>query len=270
MHGIGDISLKGQADFMNSILGLHTTSAVRLVNTISPRPTPMRQVPAPQPEKKSRLVFLTEPAGLAVEQYKILHRRLCNHHSEGGAVLITSPSPGEGKTLTSINLAWCMAQAGHHTCLVDLDFRAPGVTQTLGLNIEEDGLEDVLAGKRTVHQSVRQLGDRSLYVLGIRKRLISPGGLLSSAAMVPLLTELRTMFHWIILDFAPMIPMADVGEVLPHVDGAIMVVRAGKTEKALIAPSLEILGSKLWGVVMNDSSIHGSAYYGYYGMRRRD
>jgi Mrp family chromosome partitioning ATPase len=62
--------------------------------------------------------------------------------------------------------------------------------------------------------------------------------------------------------------MADVGEVLPHVDGALMVVRTGKTDKSMIAPSLETLGSKIWGVVVNDSPINGSAYYAYYGNRR--
>jgi capsular exopolysaccharide synthesis family protein len=268
MHCISDFSVESKADFMNPILGLHTTNAVRLVNAMSPRPLPVKRALTPQPAAKSRLVFVTEPASLAVEQYKILHRRLYNQHPEGGVVLVTSPSPGEGKTLTSINLAWCMAEAGHQTCLVDLDFRAPGVNLTFDYIAEVDGLEEVLTGKRTVHQSIRQVGDRSLYVLGIRRRLASPGGLLSSASIVPLLTELRAMFQWVILDFAPMIPMADVGEVLPHVDGAMMVVRSGKTDKSLIAPSLEILGAKIWGVILNDSAINGSAYYGYYGIRK--
>jgi capsular exopolysaccharide synthesis family protein len=253
---------------MSSTLGLHTATAVRLANGVSPTPTSVRRVVTIQPGKKSRLVFLTEPAGLAVEQYKILRRRLCNLHPQGGAMLITSPSPGEGKTLTSVNLAWCMAEAGHDTCLVDLDFRAPGVSQTLSCTISEDGIEDVLRGKRTINQAIRQFENRPMYVLGVRNRLVSPGDLLSSALITPLLTELRAMFKWVILDFAPVIPMADVGEVLPHVDGALMVIRSGKTDKSMIAPSLEILGPKIWGVVVNDSPINGSAYYGYYGNRR--
>jgi Mrp family chromosome partitioning ATPase len=69
------------------------------------------------------------------------------------------------------------------------------------------------------------------------------------------------MFQWVILDFAPVIPMVDVAEVIPHVDGAIMVVRTGKTDKSMIAPALEILGTKLWGVIANDSPISGSSYY---------
>jgi capsular exopolysaccharide synthesis family protein len=238
------IPVEGQAYFMSSTLGLHTANAVSLVDN-HPRPISGKRVLTLQPNKKSRLVFLTEPAGLAVEQYKILRRRLCNLHPQGGTVLITSPSPGEGKTLTSVNLAWSLAEAGQRTCLVDLDFRAPGVSVALNYGFEEDGVEDVITGKRTISQAMRQLGDRSLYVLGVRKRLISPGELLSPASLAPLLTDLSAMFQWVILDFAPIIPMADVAEVISHVDGALMVIRSGKTNKSMVAPSLEILGSKL-------------------------
>ena len=73
------------------------------------------------------------------------------------------------------------------------------------------------------------------------------------------------MYKWVLFDFAPVIPMADVSEMIPHIDGVILVVRVGKTEKNLLAPALEAIGSKLWGVVANDCPISGSAYYGYYG-----
>jgi capsular exopolysaccharide synthesis family protein len=251
-----------------SSLGLHTANGVGLVDESPSRQTSGKRVIPLLPNKKSRLVFVTEPAGLAVEQYKILRRRLCNLRPQGGTMLMTSPGPGEGKTLTSVNLAWYLAEAGHRTCLVDLDFRAPGVSLALNYNFEEDGIEDVITGRRTISQSLRQLGDGSLSVLGVRKRLLSPGNLLTSASLIPLLADLSAMFEWVILDFAPVIPMADVAEVIPHVDGALMVVRNGKTAKEMITPSLEILGPKLWGVVLNDSPISGSAYYGYYGLRK--
>jgi Mrp family chromosome partitioning ATPase len=221
-----------------------------------------------QPDNRSRLVFLTEPTGLAVEQYKLLRRRLNARNSLGGVLLITSPGPGEGKTLTSVNLSWCLANGGHQTCLVDLDFRAPGVGRTLGYSVEHGGVEDVLAGKRTITESLCQIGDDPFYVLGMRKRHVSPEKFFSSAVFAPLVSGLRAMFHWVILDLAPAIPMSDVAEVVPHVDGALMVVREEKTKKAMIAPPCEILGSKLWGVVLNDSPIMGSAYYGGYGNRR--
>jgi capsular exopolysaccharide synthesis family protein len=253
---------------MSFFLELDRANAVSLVDNGRVRLNPGKQVVTLQATQKSRLVFLTEPSGLAVEQYKLLRRRLCNLHPQGGKMLITSPSPGEGKTLTSVNLAWCLAEAGHRTCLVDLDFRAPGVSQALNYVFEEDGVEDILTGRRTINQSIRQLGDRSLYVLGIGKRHTAPGDLLSPACLTPLLTDLSAMFQWVIVDFAPIIPMADVSEVIPYVDGALMVIRSRKTEKSMIAPSLELLGSKLWGVVLNDSPINGSSYYGNYGKDR--
>jgi capsular exopolysaccharide synthesis family protein len=265
MYGAGNIPAQDQANFMSSTLGLHTTNAARPVDDVPLRLIPRRRVITIQPNKKSRLIFLTEPTGLAAEQYKMVRRRLCTLHPLGGTMLITSPGQGEGKTLTSVNLAWCLADGGQHTCLVDLDFRAPGLSPTLSYEFEEDGIEDVLTGNRTISESVRQIKGHSLYILGIKKRLDSPGELLSAASLTPLLADLRAMFQWVILDIAPIIPMADVAEVLPYVDGALMVIRSWKTEKSMVAPSLAILGSKLWGVVVNDSPINGSSYYGYYG-----
>jgi capsular exopolysaccharide synthesis family protein len=242
--------------------------AVGLMGDVSREMLSRTRVIAVQPNKRSRLVFLTDPTGLAVEQYRLLRRRLCGQHPGGGVILITSPSPGEGKTLTSINLAWCLADSGQNTCLVDLDFRAPGVGPTLGYSFDGEGTEDVLTGKRTVPQTLRRIGERSLYVLGVRQRMTSPANLLASSTLTPLIDELRTRFQWVVLDLAPAIPMADVAEVVPHVDGALLVVRSGKTEKSLIPAPLEILGAKLWGVVLNDTPIDGSSYYGYYGNRK--
>ncbi len=255
---------------MSSLLGLPNTITNHPLHDVPPSlaPLPKERLFTPRPGSSSHLVFSTEPDGLAAEQYRILRRRLTNAHPEGGAMLITSPSPGEGKTLTAANLAWCMAEAGHKTVLVDLDFRAPGLSETFGLAVNQDGVEDVLAGKRSVHEALRRVTDRPLYMLPVRRRRKSVGGLLSSAAVTRLLVELRANFPWILLDFAPAIPMADVGEVLPHVDGALLVVRAGRTDRAMIGPALDILGSTLWGVVVNDMAISGSAYYGNYGKQR--
>jgi capsular exopolysaccharide synthesis family protein len=217
------------------------------------------------PRDASRLVFQAEPDGLPAEQYKMLRHRLCSLHPRGGVMLITSPNPGAGKSLTSTNLAWCLADSGHQTCLVDLDFRAPGIASLLGYTFEQDGVEEVLTGKRTIAQSIRRVEKRSLYVLGITRRLTSPGHLLAPTSLSRLLNDLRTGFRWVIVDCAPVIPMSDVAEISPHADGALLVVRSGKTDRSMIAPSLEIVGAKLWGVVFNDTPIDGSSYFDDYG-----
>lgn len=248
---------------MSAILGLSKMSGR---SAYSPRSlSPERRRIAVYPGRDSRLVYLTEPDGLPVERYRLLRRRLCTLYPEGGALLLTSPAPGEGKTLTSINLAWALAEAGHSTCLVDLDFRAPGVSRTLQYAFDEGGVQEVLEEKADILDLVCQLGDHQLHVLGIKHRLASPGYLFYSSAMPRMVVGLRSTYKWVVLDFAPVIPMADVSEMIPHVNGAILVVRTGKTEKDMLEPALEALGPKLWGVVANDCSINGSSYYGHYG-----
>jgi capsular exopolysaccharide synthesis family protein len=217
----------------------------------------------------ARLPFLMDPAGLAVEQYKMLRGRLNALEPRGGILLVTSPAPGDGKTLTSINLAWSLAQGGFRTCLVDLDFRAPGVTRTLDLCTDDGGAEEVLTGKKTLAQTLFQIGDRPFHVLGIRERVEEPSQLYAPARLTPLLSALRASYRWVILDLAPAVPMSDVSDILPQADGALMVVRSGKTQKAFLPPLLEILGKKLWGVVLNDTPVLGSAYYGSYGKHYR-
>jgi capsular exopolysaccharide synthesis family protein len=217
-----------------------------------------------EPDKHSRLVFLTDPGGLAAERYKVLRRHLRVLKADGGIVLLTSPAPADGKTLTSVNLAFSLAEQGHSTCLVDLDFRAPGIFGTLQYSSDAPDVLDILQGRATILQAIRRIGADPLYLLGIQEGAHTSSFQLDREAFRSFLFRLRAAFTWVILDLAPAIPFSDVSEVLPHVDGALMVVRAEKTKKSLVGPSLEVLGSKLWGVVLNDAAVRGDSCYGYY------
>jgi capsular exopolysaccharide synthesis family protein len=252
---------------MISILAAQTTNEETRPTDLLTMPAPHAECIALHPDKYSRLVFLTEPNGLAVERYKMLRSRLCAMSARGGLILITSPSVGDGKTLTSANLACSLAEAGHPTCLVDFDFRAPGFPKSFGYEIPEDDddVVEVLAGRSTITRAIRQFSNRPLYILGIKDPQQSPAAELSSPLLQSFLTQLRNTFQWVILDMPPIIPMSDVAEMLPFVDGALLVVRSAKTNKALIPPAMEILGTKCWGAVLNDAEINGSAYYSYYG-----
>jgi Mrp family chromosome partitioning ATPase len=216
------------------------------------------------PGEQSRLVFLTEPGGLAAERYRILRRKLCAMKPEGGAILLTSPAPADGKTLTSINLAFSLAEQGHTTCLVDLDFRAPGVFRTLQYQSVAPDVVDILQGRATISSATRRIGTQPLYLLGIREGVFTSSFQLDLEALASFLLKVRATFTWVILDLAPAIPFSDASEVLPNVDGALLVVRTGRTKKSLVEPSLEVLGNKLWGVVLNDAVVSGGSSYAYY------
>jgi Mrp family chromosome partitioning ATPase len=220
----------------------------------------------------SRLVFLTDPGGLATERYKILRRQLCGLKSDGGIVLVTSPAPADGKTLTSINLAFSLAEGGQSTCLVDLDFRAPGVFAALQHRSDAPDMLDVLRGRATTSEAMRQVGNRPLYLIGIREGAQAGTFHLDRESLASVLLRLRAAFSWVILDLAPAIPFSDISEVLPNVDGVVLVARRGKTKKSLIKPTLEVVGNKLWGFVLNDAEVSGGDYYGhyYYGRQKLD
>ncbi len=250
---------------MKTMYRLPTDILLHDISDLTRVSPPVRRTIMVEAKKDSRLVFLTEPTGLAVEQYKMLRRRLQHRRPEGGVLLITSPGPSEGKTLTSINLAWCLADSGESTCLVDFDFRAAGVGETLGCSFASDGVEDALSGERKIADVLCQLGDRPLTVMGVKERSVSSSKILVPKRIAAFLAELRSMFQWVVLDLPPAVPFADVAEVLPYVDGALLVVRAGKTQKQLVAAPAAILGAKLWGAVLNDVPVEGSSYYGYYG-----
>lgn len=249
-------------------------SELRLATRDDATETPTNSIPKSgcrvcriQPDRDSRLVFMTDSTGLAVEQYKLLRGRLNALQPRGGVLLVTSSAPSDGKTLTSVNLSWSLAAGGFRTCLVDLDFRAPGVAKMLRLSTSEGGVGDVLTGTRTLSQSLWQIGDRPFHVLPVKDRTDAPSPYFQPEVLGPLLTTLRASYRWVILDLPPAMPMSDVSEVIPQVDCAIMVVRAGKTTQSLAHPAFEIVGNKLIGVVLNDAIIHGSSYYGSYGTR---
>jgi Mrp family chromosome partitioning ATPase len=142
------------------------------------------------------------------------------------------------------------------------------MSRILRHSFEDGGVQEVLQGKVEVDELIYQLGEHPLYVLGIKNRIASPGHLFYSQSMQRMVSKLRAMFKWVLLDFAPVIPMADVSEMIEHINGAILVVRTYKTEKDMVSPAIEAMGSKLWGVVANDCAISGSAYYGNYGKEK--
>ncbi|MBV9180065.1 MAG: hypothetical protein JO356_02025, partial [Acidobacteria bacterium] len=82
--------------------------------------------------EESRLIFRTDPEGLGAEQFRLLRRTLSQRSPNGGVLLITSPSQGDGKTLTSLNLCTCLASSGEKILLIEADIRRPMVRTVLG------------------------------------------------------------------------------------------------------------------------------------------
>jgi capsular exopolysaccharide synthesis family protein len=204
----------------------------------------------------SLLVAGLAPKSLAAEQYRQLRTRLA--HAEGAnnlrTVLVTSPQKGEGKSVTSANLALTMAQElQRRVIIVEADLRKPSMQHMFGLP-PGPGLTDYLSGAAELNEVMRFIPDHNLTVIHAGSTAANPAELLGSTAMRRLLDALRSRFDRVILDTPPVLPLADVAVLAPLVDGALMVVRAGVTPKPAIENALRAFdSSRLLGIVLNDS-----------------
>jgi capsular exopolysaccharide synthesis family protein len=213
--------------------------------------------------ESSRLVFRTDPHGLAAEQFRLLRRNLTHEFHTGAALLITSPSVGDGKTLTSINLASCLAETGSPTLLVEVDTRCPAITKAFNCTIESPGLEDTLAGKVEPTQVIHWIRELNLHAALIDKIPENPFDLVTRTK--EFVTWARKRFTWVVLDAAPVLPTADVAELLPVTDAVLLVIRAQNTPKELSKRAVDMLGKRLRGVIFNDATAESHPYYGYLG-----
>jgi capsular exopolysaccharide synthesis family protein len=211
----------------------------------------------------SRLVFQTDPHGLAAEQYRSLRRVLSEEFHTGGVLLISSPAMGDGKTLTSVNLCTCLAETGHPTLLVEMDIRRPTIHKVLNQRIEPPGVEDALAGVVEPAHAVHAIKDLNFYAAMVAKIPQNPSQLVSGPGVKNFLTWARTNFLWIVLDAPPVLPAADVPELLPLADAGILVIRAQSTPRELAKRAIEMLGKRLRGVIFNEITVNSTPYYGY-------
>jgi capsular exopolysaccharide synthesis family protein len=210
------------------------------------------------------LVAGLAPKSLAAEQYRALRTRLAFAEGAGAlrTVLITSPQKGEGKSVTSANLALTMAQElQRRVVLVEGDLRKPSLQHLFGLPAGP-GLADYLSGAAELKDIMKFLPEHNLTVIPAGSTPMNPAELLGSTAMRRMLDHLRTRFDRVILDTPPVLPLADVAILAPLVDGALLVVRAGYTPKPAIENALRSFdASRLLGIVLNESGMEEDYKY---------
>jgi capsular exopolysaccharide synthesis family protein len=183
-------------------------------------------------------------------------------------LLVTSSSAGEGKTITSTNLAIALAQRGEPTLLVDADLRHPKIGEALNL-VNGTGLASFLTGAHNLEKALREFPPvPTLWALPAGPQPPNPAQLLSSSAMESLLVELRKRFKFIVIDSPPVLPVTDAMILSTFVDGVVFVVESGVTLRGALTRSRKILqnvGAKVLGIVLNKVDVRHDGHYGYYG-----
>jgi capsular exopolysaccharide synthesis family protein len=171
---------------------------------------------------------------------------------------------GEGKTLTALNLAWLLAQSeGVKALVIDSDLRQPCATEYLAIDAPR-GLSEVLGGELRLRDAIVRLDPAGLYLLPGGQARDDVAELLSGPTFAGVIAEARRLFDFIIIDAPPLGIFTDANVLISRADGALLVVRAGKTRYAMVDKLLEQLPrERMLGVVLNraDEELESGAYY---------
>ena len=205
------------------------------------------------------------------EAYKLLRTHILHRTKREGrnTLMITSPLPNEGKTLTTINLAVALSQkVGQTVLLVDGDLRNPSIHRYLDLPSGPGLVDYLVSGDPIAESLVHPEGLSNLVVLPAGKSTSEATELLGSPAMVDLVKELKHFYpdRYVLFDLPPLL-YADPLAFAPLVDGIILIAEAGRTPREEIVRAIELLkGFPVLGFVLNkmDTMSLGYDYYSKY------
>lgn len=213
-------------------------------------------------DSRSRDALQTEGA----EAYRILRTNLL--FSQGGlkTLVVTSAAPGEGKTMTAVNLAASCARQGLRVLLMECDLRRP----SLGRYFENTGgsdLASVLLETGSWDEAIRPSGVPNLEILLAEKSVPRAAEFLAGPEMKRLLDEVSQRYDMVILDTSPLLVAADATVLGAIADGVLLVVRASQTDRGAIQQAvhqLTLVGARVVGTVLNDPEGAVARYGSYY------
>ncbi len=214
------------------------------------------------------LVTVNDPNTQAAEEYRKLKSVIVKLTKEGSflnMLMVTSSIGGEGKSLTSLNLALSMAQEFDHTVLlVDADIRKPTIHSYLGIE-NSVGLTDCLLDGVEAKEALIRTGIGKLSFLPAGRSVPNPAEVFTSQRMRDFFLEMKNRYHdrYIIIDTPPVLPFAETRSLSAIVDGVVMVAKEGLVTLHNIEEAMEhIKGAAMLGIVYNEAAteFHRDSY----------
>lgn len=223
----------------------------------------------PNTIKRKEALLGDEVSFVASESYKLLRTKLQFSFADDNgcrAIGLSSAMAGEGKSLTSVNLAYSLAQLNKRVILIDCDMRRPTLADKMKLR-KNPGLSNWLTGQENISELLQRCslrdGKGTFDVITAGQMPPNPVELLSSDKMAKTLALLRKSYDYILLDLPPVGEVSDALAVANQVDGMLLVVRQDYCDRnALVAAvnQFEFIESKILGVVYNCASEPGGRY----------
>jgi len=209
----------------------------------------------------------------ATEQYKLLRANLTFTlpQSDGCKIIgITSSMRGEGKSTTSVNLSYVLAESGKKVLLLDGDLRIPSIAKKMKID-SSPGLTDLLRGEAKIDlMSLRSQHLPNWYILPSGTLPPNPSELLGSRRMETALKGLAEHFDFIVVDLPPVNIVSDALAISKYITGLIVVIREEYTEKKELETcfrQLRLSNVNVLGCVMNETR-SGKGYYSKYRYKR--
>jgi non-specific protein-tyrosine kinase len=220
---------------------------------------------------RDQLFVARKPSSSVAEAIRLLRTNLefAAASQEIATLLITSPSPSEGKSTVAANLATAMAQAGIVTVLVDADLRRPSQHKIFEIPSDR-GLTTLLTHPEwTWNWAAAEVIPGQLFVIPSGPLPPNPADLLGSSRLTSLLRSINQSVDLVIVDSPPLLAATDALIVAPNTDGVVVVCRPGLTRQDMLrraVTSLQQGNIRLLGVVLNARATRGEPgyYYGYY------
>lgn len=214
-----------------------------------------------------KIVVATHPKSINAEQYRTIRTNInFSMPDQLRTLLVTSASPGEGKSTTASNIATVFSQEGKKVLLVDADMRKPTSHYTFKVR-NAHGLSSVLTKQCEVKDAVQSSEIENLYILPSGPIPPNPAELLGSKNMEALTSQLLEQFDLIVFDTPPILSVADAQIVSNKVDSTVLVINTGKSEKESAVKAKELLDAakaNTIGVILNNFNIEKNHYYYHY------
>lgn len=208
---------------------------------------------------------------VASEAYKRLRTKLQFSFADDSncrVIGLSSALSGEGKSLTSINLAYTLAQLNKRVILLDCDMRRPTLAEKMTLN-KKPGLSEYLTGQHGFKDVIQRYEENeetfAFHVISAGENPPNPMEMLSSLRMERLLGSLRDAYDYVILDLPPMTEVTDAMAVAPKVDGMLLVVRQNYCDRIVLKDTVQqfaFIDAKILGIVFNCTSEYSGKYCG--------
>ena len=219
-------------------------------------------------DREPGILVSQDPLDISVESLRglrtTLEATLANHESK--VIMVSSPSPGMGKSFVSTNLAALLASIKKRVIIIDTDMRNGRLHETFSVS-KQPGLSDFLAGRATLGDIIISLPDVGVDLIPRGSMVLNPAELLVMGDLEDTLEQLKSFYNHIVIDSPPILGATDAAIIGKHVDATFLVVKEGRytaQELEVSFKRFQQAGVKTNGFIINDMK-EGSSYYPYYG-----